>query len=440
LSATLPELGPNERRLLFTGARVELEPRHRAALRELVREPLDWDALVSFAHLHSVASLIHRHLKDLGDPNPVPAEARGRLLALVHSTAYRNRIFSRESAALAGRFQAAGVRVLIPKGMNVVELIYGDLALRPLIDLLFLLPHEGFEAAEEALSRRGYREVQIRSPHAAYQWACPKRYYFKEDDLPILVLIKAAMIDLPPRRHRFSPDRLWPYARPAVLGGREVLTLAPIDQVLYLCLQADNHGHFNRAALGEIDPADLMLAEWSNNRLVRFTDINETIRRHREELDWDHLVARARSCAVEDAARASLVLTEHVLGAGVPPEALEALSPGPRPRLRRALLGAVAQPGARRSPRGAVTAGWEGLGQRRQKELFRLFGFVEVAFPGVQAFRSEHETWSAPKLLGLSALQAANTISRSVAMFLKAWVQQRGASSRIPWPSSRVGV
>jgi Uncharacterised nucleotidyltransferase len=430
----LPELGPNERRLLLTCARVELDSGHATAVGELVREPLDWDAIVSFAHLHSVASLVHRHLRDHVDR--VPVQARRRLLALAHRTAYQNRIFARESADLAADLQAVGLPVIVPKGVNVVELVYGDLGLRPLIDLLFLLPLAGFQPAAEVMLRRGYSEVQIRPPHAAYQWACPKRYYLKEDGFPLLVLHKAEMIDLPPRRHRFTSDRLWPHARFASVTGQKVLTLAPIDQVLYLCLQADNHGYLNRAALGEMDPAHLLFAEWSNNRLVRFTDINETIRHHRHELDWDRLVARARSCGVEDAAHASLLLTDRLLGRSVQPGVLEALSPGHRPRLRRALLVAVAEPRAPRLAGGARAARWERLGQRRQKELFRLIGFLEVAFPGLRAMRAEHREWSSPKLLGMLVLQAANTVSRSVGAVLRAWMQRGGTTQRPAWPKA----
>jgi hypothetical protein len=287
---------------------------------------------------------------------------------------------------------------------------------------------------------QGYAAMRVRPPHAAYQWLCPSRWFLKDEDLPVLALVKAEVIDNPPRRHRFSADRIWPEARPAEVSGQPVLTLAPVDLVLYLCLQADNHGHFNRTVLGRLDPADLLFAEWSNNRLVRFADISEAIRHHRDELDWDGLVARARSCGIEDAAHASLLLAEGLLSAGIPAGVLEELSgPHPRPRLRRVLLGTVTRPPGRLSPRRALLSGWQRLGQRRQKELIRFIGLVEVAFPGLPKLRAENGALPTTMLLGIAARQAAGTISRSLVMFVKAGVQQWRAPRRSApvWPSPR---
>jgi hypothetical protein len=426
LSAVLPELGPSERSLLLRCARVELGPRDEAALGELVREPLDWGAIVFYARLHSIAPLVHLHLKQL-DGDLVPERARGELLALAHRAAYQNRIFARESAALVADFDAADVPVIVPKGVSMAELVYADVDLRPLIDLLFLVAPHRLAAGCGVMLSRGYSAMRVRPPHAAYQWLCPQRWFRREDESRMFVLLKAHLVDTPPRRHRFTPELLWPEARLAPVAGQRYLTLGPTDQVLYLCIQGDSHGHFNRAALGTIDPVDLLLAEWSNNRLVRFVDIREAIHHHREELDWDRLVARARSCGIDDAAYSSLVMTNALLGPTAPAEVIAALSSRPPPRLRRALLGAIAESPTKPPPQGVVASAWDRMGQRRQKELFRLIGLLEVAFPGLRALRAENPSRSALALLGMAASQAAKTVSRSVSMFIQASLGRRGA-------------
>jgi hypothetical protein len=429
LSAALTDLGPSERRLLLTCARVDLDPTHEAAVGELLREPLDWDAIVFLARVHSVAPLVHRHLDELGG-GLVPERTRGELLALAHRAAYQNRIFARENAALVADFDAADVPVIVPKGIPVAELVYGDLDLRPMIDLLFLVAPHRLAAGGGVMLSRGFTAMRVRPPHAAYQWLCPQRWFRREDASRMFVLLKAHLVDAPPRRHRFTPERLWAEARPAP-AGQGYHMLGAIDQVLYLCLQGDSHGHFNSAALGGIEPADLLFAEWSHNRLVRFVDIHETVRRQREELDWDALVARARSCGIEDAAHSSLLMTNALLGPTAPAEAIGGLSGRPPPRLRRALLGSV----SRRPPRGVVASGWERLDQRQQKELFRLIGLLEVAFPGLRALRAEDPSLSMPALLGRVVLQAATTVARSVWMFVQAAVGRRGAA-RSPEPQA----
>lgn len=379
-------------------------------MRGLLSDGLDWDAVLLYARLHSVASLVHRHVERLGDPEAVPLAARRGLLAVAQATAYRNQIFARESAALTAAFEAVDVPVIEARGPRLVELIYGELGLRPIVDLMFLVRPADLEAAGAAAGGQGYSARQVRSLKAMYQWLCPQLWYVKSQRPGLYVLLKTEIIDWP-RPHRFSSERLWAQAREP--RGRGPWMLSATDLVLSRCLLADVHGFLNRAALATTDPTELLFAAWSNNRLIRFADIQQAVRRHSDHIDWDTLVDRARRCRIEEAVHASLRLTEDLLGRTAPADALEALTAGPRPRLRRVAL-AVASPPARRGwARGPMGLAWDRLGTRRQIEVFRLIGLLELAFPGPRAIRAERGPCSRPKLAWLSAKQAATTLSRS---------------------------
>ena len=429
MTATLPALGPRERELLLRCARVELDPTDESAIGELAREPLDWDAIAQYARLHSVAPLVHRHLGRL-EGERVPAKARRELLAAAHRFAFQNRVLAKENAVLLAGFEAVGIPVIIPRGISTAELVYGDLHMRPLIDLTFLLHADRLAEAGEVVLSCGYRPVRVRPAHAAYQWTCPQSRFVKQDASRALALLKTELIDTPSRRNRFRMEAVWPHARPATVTGQAVLTLGPIDQVLALCLPANANGHFNQAALGRCEPAELLFAAWSNNRLVRFVDIRETVRHHGQELAWERLVDRARSCGIEDAVHACLALTERLLGSTAPADALEALSGVPPSRMRRAMLAAVSQP--RPGPRRAFASAWERIGQRRQKEFFRLVALVRFAFPERQALRAERPQRSASKVVGISALHAVATAARAISNFLVATFRDRDAQA---WPT-----
>ncbi len=432
MTATLPRIGPRERRLLLACARTELDGADEAAIGELVREPLDWDAVVLYARLHSVAPLVHRHLSRLDDGEAIPEAPRREMLAAAHRTAYQGGIFARENAAILGGFESAGIPAMVSRGISTAEFAYGDVGLRPLIDLTYLVKPDRLEAAGESILGRGYAAVRVRPAHAAYQWTCPQRRYVRQDRTRLLALLKTHMVDIPSRRNRFRLETVWSQARPATVTGRTALTPSPVDQMLALCLPADANGHFNRAAVGRCEPAELLFAQWSNNRLVRFVDIRETARRHGDQLDWDRLVERARSCGIEDATHVCLLLTERLLGTTVPAEALEALSGRPPPRMRRAMLAAIAQPAERPSPRRAFASAWERIGQRRQKEFFRLAALARYAVPEQQALRAERADRSAATAAGITALQAVTTVARSIWSFLAAAFRGREAPG---WPS-----
>jgi Uncharacterised nucleotidyltransferase len=156
VSTRVPTLGQDERRLLLRCARIELGTEREAEVTELLRAPLDWDAILFFARLHSVGSLLHRHVKRLGDPALVPDRARRGLLALYQRADYRNRMFARENTRLVEAMGTAGIPVIVQKGLPLAELVYGSLALRPLIDLIFMVPRGELMATGELLVSQGY--------------------------------------------------------------------------------------------------------------------------------------------------------------------------------------------------------------------------------------------------------------------------------------------
>jgi len=136
----IPPLGAAERRLLCNCARLEMDAAVRADTEALLRQPLDWDAILFHARLHSVGSLLHRWVKRCDDHVQTPAAARQGLLRLYHAADYRNRLFAREHLRIVEALDQAGVPVIIPKGLSLLDEVYGSLALRPLIDLIFLVP------------------------------------------------------------------------------------------------------------------------------------------------------------------------------------------------------------------------------------------------------------------------------------------------------------
>jgi hypothetical protein len=413
------ELGGRERRLLLACARLQLDRGGADEVGELVSQRLDWEAIVFHARLHSVAPLVHRHLAALPDPEKVPASARQRLLALRHRAGYQNRVYSGETAQLVEAFWQAGCPSIVPKGISLVELVYGDLGLRPLVDLAFIVRPSDLRSATTVLLERGYTRSPVSRVRAMWRWSCPHGWYERRATIRLSVVLQADLLSWP-LPWRAMSEQVWSEARRAQFGGAAALVLSPVDQVICLCLQADCMGYFNRAALNAVDPEDLLFAGWSNNRLIRFTDIHETLRHHRDAVDWDELCARARAWGVEEAVGAILLLTESLLGR--PPQGTipGGLSPGRPPRIRRTLLRAARGRPRRPGPGKQCASPWDRLGPRRQLELFRVVGLLEAAFPGLVAVRADDRQRSTPALLWRAVHRAARILLRSGIEWLKA--------------------
>ena len=421
---SLPPLGPGERQFLLSGARLEPSADELARFRQLAESPLDWETIVAHAQLHSIAPLIHRNLTRIRGDLEIPPPAHRSLLKLSHRTGFQNRHYATENARLLTDFSEAGLAALIPKGISLVEHVYHNLSLRPLIDLMFLIESEQVEQVDDLMRDRGYVLKPHRPGDGLFRWSCPQRVYRVVRDIEVDVLLVWNLVTWP-RLHPWDPEPVWQRARTVEVSGREALILSPEDLVLYLCLQADNHGFFNRSLLDGACPDDLLFAEWSNNRIIRFTDIYETVR-HFERLDWDAVIARARASELLEALHASLWLTNALIGPTVSTEILAELRD--QLRSRRGVRKWVAT-GLRRAngpdpvgPAGRIGRAWCRLRPLQQLRLARLIGWLEVTFPGGRDLRSRYDLDSEVGVTRIYIAHGARALARSAASLTSAYL------------------
>jgi len=423
VAKNLSQLGGAERQLLATCARVQLEAAHRAKLETLLQEQLDWQQIVQHARLHSVAPLLYRHLRR-APAEKIPDAARVGLLQLFHRAAYQNRLYEEENGALLEAFDQASIPTLVPKGISIAEGIYGDLSLRPLIDLMFLVPAEKVTDVKRVLAGRGYIGDRPRPIHGLYRWSCPQLIYKTHGAMHFAALVVWNLVNWP-RLHRFDTGAVWLRARRATVSRYPSLVLCPEDLVLYLCQMADNHGHFNRVATDEIGPSDLLFTDWTNNRLVRFTDLHEAIRYHARELRWDLLVQRAKDSDLDGAAYASLRLAAEILGSEVDDSVLEELRPaGPRSSLRRRIFDSLvvsenAEPRHERG--GQIGLWWRAKRPYTQILLGRLIGWAEISFPNREALHRYYGPTSHLTGLLRYVVHASRSLVRSPTSYLALW-------------------
>ena len=231
-----------------------------------------------------------------------------------------------------------------------------------------------------------------------------------------------------PRLHRFDPRSLWENARPALISGQPALVFSPTDQVLFLRLQADNHGVFNREELGATPPDELLFAEWSNNRLVRFVDLFEVLRSQREEIDWHDLVKRAWRSVIEESVFTSLTLTDTLLGPTVDPSALAQLRSARKSRVEGWIPQALAT-GRFGEGSGTIAAGvarwiWSRLRPRFHVELVYFIRLAEYCLPSPFRLARCSGIQRRESLLVAYVMRAGHGLFRSMIAFLVGWVQR----------------
>jgi hypothetical protein len=213
----------------------------------------------------------------------------------------------------------------------------------------------------------------------------------------------------------------WYQSRETVVGGHRIRALSPEDLVLYLCLQADNHGTFNTAAVDALAAEEILFAHWSNNRIIRFTDVYETLRHYRQSLDWAQIVAGARAAGIDAAVRTTLKLTNALLGTIAPDEVCDDLRNGPEQKVRRWFAHAMVpelRGGTIGGMRRVAAASIRLLAPYWQIRLSRFIGLAELTFPSAAALRRRYRVRGRLALATVAVWHSSSSLLRTAAALL----------------------
>ena len=295
---TQVELRP-EHELLLRCARVELPPRDRDRIATLLSRDLSWDQVLHDASFHGLTPLLHRHLGSaLKDACLEPVRRTLRMESL-QILAWNMRLVA-ELSSLQNVFREEGIPLLCLKGPALAATAYGNLKLRPFLDLDLLVQRADAPRAYEQLVRRGYTpRLQLSAAWRKVLFRTRWVLEFCRDDPYTMVEVHWELLS---RGYSFTPtvDALWERAEPVLVDDTKVLTLGREDHLLYVCLHAAKHA-------------------WE--RLSWIVDVAELIRR-KPGIDWDRLLEMPRVRSARRQLQISLILAARLLEAPVPAEVL----------------------------------------------------------------------------------------------------------------------
>lgn len=289
----LSERFRREGELLRLAARTELTPEVRARILDLVQNGVEWGALFSLAKYHGVAPLLVRHLPTLC-PDQVPNELFEPLRRYTQAGLLLNRALVQELLVLMEAFAARNVPAIPFKGAMLALAAYGDLALRDFDDLDFIVPQAAMAEAESVLWGQGFRPRDRSADD-------PESH----DDEPYHVFVKKgslARVDLQwvmaHEHFAFSLDRAecWRRMKPIAVQGRQVLTLAPEELLIILCVHGSKHA-------------------WAQLKWV--CDVAELLRRT-PDMDWAHVFGCAARWRCRRMLSLGLTLASELLDAPLP--------------------------------------------------------------------------------------------------------------------------
>jgi hypothetical protein len=253
---------------------------------------MDWDEFMRYADRHGLSPLVYNQLQsDVEVWSMVPAAVQEQLVQRYRFSAHRNLKIYYQFLKLVRNLQKDDIQIILLKGVFLAYAVYGDRALRPMLDVDILVKRKELTRIENALLAHGFRL----SDWKHRDW-CLKNHYHLVYYQPELSFNLEIHWDIqrPNASYPIEIDELWQGAQAVTIAGVELMTLSLEHLLLYQCLHIAKHSF----GLG----------------LRNFCDLAAILERYQHEIDWQQVQAEAMRWHIAKALYLSLYFTNEFFG------------------------------------------------------------------------------------------------------------------------------
>jgi hypothetical protein len=238
-----------------------------------------------------------------------------RMRGIQRRTWFENQRRIHEVTPTLAQLQAAGVDLVLLKGLPLALLHYEDLSLRPMFDVDVLVPYDAYDRTLDLLEADGCRDIGLEITRDRRRRMYHGAGMTHPDGRSLDVHWQLALPFVLPRAEAESSDDFFRAAVPIRIGDLDLLTLDPADMVLHLVV----HGL------------------WSGSEAnVRWCADTTTVIRHAgDALDWDRVLDQTVRRDLVIPVSNGLRFIEDVCGAPVPRAVINELAKVPVSRRTR---------------------------------------------------------------------------------------------------------
>lgn len=301
---------------------------HLSSTARVVPESIDWEQVWQIADRERVVPLLYQATQRM---TGLPDWWQGRCRAEYQKTGILNTLRFRELSTLLADLRSAGLEAIVLKGAALAELIYGNPALRPMVDLDLLLHKHDISQAIELFAGRGYQVVghEIAAGSTlAYENEVALR---KETSYGWQIELHWSLFDSPYYQSRLPGDEWWDTSVALTISGEPALCLSPEWTLIHLCGHLTFHHH------GE--------------GLLWWHDLAALLRMYGSKIDWDYVITQAQAADMVLPLKETLPHLETEWEVPIAPEIAERLwgiVPGPEEiEINQVLTGRILSPGQR---------------------------------------------------------------------------------------------
>jgi Uncharacterised nucleotidyltransferase len=243
----------------------------QAAREMAAADNLDWDTLRQIVYVETLEPLAYQIVRG---KNLVPTSVEEDWRRAYYHNACRNTLLLRELGEILHHLAEKGVEAIALKGAALAEIVYGDIAARPMSDLDLLIQPQDLSVTRQILAGLGYAPTGVEM-HAGFTEE------FRNEEILYKGGLVNTCVDLHWRliapvyyQRTFSTDWFWETALPAKINGTPTLVLGTEAQIVYLC-------------------AHLMLHHGGKS-LFWLHDIAEVVTFYQAKIDWELILIKAK--------------------------------------------------------------------------------------------------------------------------------------------------
>lgn len=254
--------------------------------------------------------ILYRNLSDLGvrgDPRLEPARLSYQMTWLT------NQKLLRSLSSLLRSFRAAGIEVMLLKGVALALLYYRDVGLRSLGDVDLLVHPGDVQQAIDLLAETGWHPTgHVPRTLTETYLGARRAIHFGSREIEKLDLHWHVMMECCRPR---GDEAFWTGAIPTEISGTEAVAMNPTDQLLHTCAHE---------------------ASWTPVPLPRWiADVVAILETPDVRIDWDRLISHTRSLGLVIPVREALDCARSTADVPIPESVLEEFHAAPISRRSR---------------------------------------------------------------------------------------------------------
>lgn len=297
-----------ENEFLICCSRISIDEKLLDRIKRLVSCMPDWQSLTFRASRHGVAQFLYSHLSEIDEVwARIPEECRNNLKQSYYNTLMRNTSIKIELQRIISLLNKAGKQIIVLKGASLLDTVYQNIALRPMVDVDLLVKKKDLSEVKTILENYGYRKPGFLSYDSLEKFG--GEIHLCKRDISLDIHSSLSQYERFKDIFRIDLDEeVWTQSIVIKTQEGERRILHPNHLLMHLCLH-QAVAHYFRG-------------------LFRFADLHETILAYQKALDWSYIIAKAKTYRIRKIIYYSLSFMQEIFGQVLPQDILKRLNPG----------------------------------------------------------------------------------------------------------------